>query len=203
MLIHLIRHGQTDFNAQGRVQGSIDTELNAVGIDQAEQLARSCTIPIDVVISSPMRRARHTADILVAARQLPLETDSSFREQRFGRLEGLTLAEIRVAHPQFFTNDFLHEWRHAPPGGESLGELAVRVDAGLQRVRARHAGKSVALVAHGFVARLIQAMHRGRVDDFFDWRIDNGAIVTLDCSERYPAVVNLEHILSAAQTESG
>lgn len=180
MRLLLVRHGRTRSNAEGRYQGSIDTPLDEVGLAQTHALDAQLPQELDLVLASPLRRARHTAEIFCAARSLPLTIDAEFRERSVGIFEGLTRAEIRERHPELWARDLTHSWDEAPAGGEPLGALVARIEAALTRVRATFGGRRVVLVAHGFVAKAVRAICLGRGDDWFTWQLDNAAVLEVE-----------------------
>jgi broad specificity phosphatase PhoE len=138
--IILVRHGATDWNLQGRCQGSSDRHLSEVGIRQAEQIAERLRVEgIAAVYSSGLRRARETAEHISRPHNLPVLIEDAVRELDHGDLEGLTFNEIKSSH-----SDFLVRWRSEPaeisvPGGERLADVAERAWEGLHRIALRHA----------------------------------------------------------------
>ena len=152
--ILLIRHGQTDWNAQGRWQGHVDIPLNEVGRQQALLLAeRLQAWPISAIYCSDLRRAAETAAII--ARQLDLEpvVDQLWRERHGGEFQGLTQLEIEERHPQSWAR--LKQGIVDLPGGESSQALYSRVQAALDELLRRHAGEIVAVVTHGGTLRTV------------------------------------------------
>jgi probable phosphoglycerate mutase len=180
MLLLVVRHGRTRSNAEGRYQGSIDTDLDDVGISQAHALDAVLPRDVDAIVSSPMRRARRTAEILCAARGLPLAFADAFRERSVGVFEGLTHAEARERHPELWRQQATRRWDDAPPGGESIRAVFERVAQGLHDLRGTHGDRRAVLVAHGFVSRVIRATCLDRVDDFHAWSLDNAAVLEVD-----------------------
>jgi probable phosphoglycerate mutase len=146
----LIRHGQTDFNRELRFQGQVDAPLNATGHDQAARLAeRLADEGLDLVVSSDLARARDTAAPLLARRVLPNRLDPAWREQAFGVLEGLVVADVPVLHPALWDAWSRHEADTSPPGGESYRAFHARVMAALRAVAEAHAGARIAVFTHG------------------------------------------------------
>lgn len=152
MEIVLLRHGATDWNLQGRCQGSSDRSLNEVGVRQAEQIARQLSSEtVHAVYSSNLRRARHTAQLVSRPHALPVLIEDDIRELDHGELEGLTFSQIKEQY-----SVFLERWRTAPaqlqvPGGERLVDVAQRAWNGLNRITGRHAaGETVIVVSHNF-----------------------------------------------------
>jgi broad specificity phosphatase PhoE len=162
--LYYIRHGETDWNVEGRLQGRYDTALNAVGRRQAgacadilsDLLARDRRAPADYAyVASPLKRARETMEIMRAALGLVRDdylVDARLREIGFGEWEGLTLREVRARAPQALAERERDKWLFAPPGGESYADVAAR----LGEWYAALAGDTV-VVAHGGTARALIA----------------------------------------------
>ena len=142
----LVRHGETDWNAEGRLQGQTDTSLNDYGRRQARRLAeRLAERPFDALVASDLSRARETAEILAERLGLSVELDRDLREKDWGSWEGLTAAERdRV--------EFV---------GESTEAHRARTLAALHRAAGRHPDGSVLVVTHGGSIRRIQAAATG------------------------------------------
>jgi len=152
----LIRHGETDWNVQGRFQGQIDVPLNALGVRQAERMAeRLASERVDVFYCSDLLRTRQTA--APAARRLALAAapDAGLREQHFGVFEGLSFDEAQARHPQLLAGWMRHEPDYALPEGESVRAFHARVVGAVQALAARHAGQTLAVVTHGGVLDMI------------------------------------------------
>lgn len=198
MRLLLVRHGRTRSNAEGRYQGTIDTPLDEVGLAQARALDRHLPRDLELVLSSPLRRARETAEILCAARGLPLAIEPGFRERGVGVYEGLTTAEIRERHPDLWARQLTRSWDDAPPGGEPIGALVARVEAALAGLRATCQGRRTVLVAHGFVAKAVRAICLGRADDWFDWQLDNAAVLDVEIPSAPPPRDRLREQLQLA-----
>ncbi len=148
----LIRHGETAWNAEHRIQGSLDIPLSATGIWQAGRLAqRLAAERIDAIYASDLARAWLTAEPIAARLGLELRADIRLRERRFGIFEGHTLDEIAARWPAE-----LAAWRErdpawAMPDGESGAAFIERVNAALHDIAREWAGATVAVVAHGGV----------------------------------------------------
>ncbi|MCO8171441.1 histidine phosphatase family protein [Pseudomonas sp. 21LCFQ02] len=178
--LYVVRHGQTWANREGRYLGALDAELTEDGRQQAEALRNALPAQIDVLVSSPLLRARQTAEILNQSLNLPLVVDKHFRERNVGVFEGLTQAEARTRYPQLWARNITRQWQQAPDGGETIAEVVERVRLGLNGLVERHAGSTVVLVAHGFVGKTVRALVRGDFSDFFDWQLENGQLLALE-----------------------
>ncbi len=156
----LIRHGETAWNVERRLQGHIDIALNEHGEMQAHALGRALQhCNLEAVISSDLLRARQTAQAIVSdhhdARNLSMRLDPQLRERCFGGFEGLTYTELQKRYPVEYA-----AWKarevdaHLPAGmrsAENFGEFYLRVIQALGRWGARFSGKTIAVVAHGGV----------------------------------------------------
>lgn len=178
--LYVVRHGQTWANREGRYLGALDAELTAEGRQQAEALRSILPAQIDVLVSSPLLRARQTAEILNQSLNLPLVVDKHFRERNVGVFEGLTQAEARTRYPQLWARNITRQWQQAPDGGETIAEVVERLRLGLNGLVERHAGSTVVLVAHGFVGKTVRTLVRGDFSDFFDWQLENEQVLALD-----------------------
>ncbi len=152
MKLYLIRHGETDWNAEKRLQGSIDTELNAVGRAQAEAFIPSLeSVGITLIYSSNLKRALQTAEILAHALAVPLSVDERLRECSFGTIEGLTLDELAAQHggkqSDFFGNDG-QDYDFRDKGGEDRNGVIERQLSFLSEIKECGAD-AVLLVGHG------------------------------------------------------
>jgi len=149
----LVRHGQTDWNAQTRLQGHTDIPLNDAGLDQATRLQAALQgETLDAVYSSDLQRAADTARAVCRATGAPLTLEPRLRERAFGRFEGVPFAEIEQRWP-----DDARRWRGRDPdfgppdGGEVLRTFYERCVAVALERAAAHPGGAIALVAHGGV----------------------------------------------------
>jgi broad specificity phosphatase PhoE len=146
--ILLVRHGQTDWNAQQRWQGHLDIPLNETGQRQADALARRLRgWPIQAIYSSDLRRAAMTAVSIATPLALHPIFDPQWRERDLGDFAGLTGEEIRLQYPDIWAQK--QKGLLAPPNGENWRALRRRAVAAFEQVVARHAGEMVAVVSHG------------------------------------------------------
>ena len=173
-----IRHGETAWNAESRLQGQLDSPLNARGLAQAATLAGALGDEgVVAVYASDLGRAWQTAQALAVPLGLPLVADAGLRERGFGLLEGLTYAEIDRLWP-----DLARRWRSrepgfVPPGGESLIDFSARCVDAVARLSAPHRGQAIALVCHGGVLdSLSRAASRIALDAPRTWLLGHAAI---------------------------
>ncbi|KAL1521677.1 hypothetical protein AB1Y20_021332 [Prymnesium parvum] len=154
----IVRHGETQWNAEGRVQGSGDSSLTVRGLSMAKALAsrlRSGRKEIHACYASPLGRAYHTAQILCSSEggvNLPITREPRLAERSFGVLEGLTDDEQRQMFPQVKLAISAGDDDYAPPGGgESKSEVRARVLEALDEIVRAHPGQRVLIVTHGAV----------------------------------------------------
>src|SRR5262245_17902657 len=151
--ILLARHGQTSWNALGRLQGHTDIELNEVGREQARELAaKLATSELTAVWTSDLSRAQQTGAIVADALGLAApQVDPDLRERHYGVFEGLSRDECATQHPEAW-RDWMAQ-KGAPPGGETRPDAAARMARALGRIAATEGGP-VLVVSHGGVMRL-------------------------------------------------
>ena len=150
--VFLLRHGQTAWNAELRLQGQLDVELDAVGQRQVAQLAQALAgEDLAAIYSSDLQRAHDTALALARVTGLPVTKDRALRERGFGRLEGLTYAEVEELWPEDALRWRRREPDFGPGGGEPLRVFYERSVAAVTRLSLPHAGQTIAVVAHGGV----------------------------------------------------
>jgi probable phosphoglycerate mutase len=173
-----IRHGETAWNVETRLQGHLDIALNTKGVWQAAQVARAlASDPIDAVYSSDLLRAWQTANAIAHATDAPLIANVGLRERGFGTFEGKTYAEIAAQWP-----DESEVWRKrvpdwAPPGGESLLVMRERVASTVRALAAQHMGGQIVLVAHGGVMDILYRLATGQeLQAPRAWHLGNAAI---------------------------
>lgn len=170
-LIAFVRHGVTDWNKAGRIQGQTDIDLNEHGIEQARRLAdRIRQESWDMIYTSDLSRARETARIMNEGSALPVVVDERLREVSFGLLEGKTVAE-RVER-------WGEHWREADVGKESMESIEKRARSLIDELLIKHPNERVLLVTHGaFIANSLRF-----VVPHFDTteRIENASVTTIE-----------------------
>ncbi|MDR0191078.1 histidine phosphatase family protein [Pseudomonas yamanorum] len=180
MQLYVVRHGETQANAEGRYQGSLDIDLNERGVLQARELREKLPAQIDAVIVSPLRRAQQTAAIVFTDDGLQPHTRDAFRERGVGVFEGLTQVEAAQRYPDLWAQNITRQWERAPTDGESISQFVERIRGGLNQLLVNHGQQVVVLVAHGVVAKAIRALVRDDFSDFFEWQLRNGEVLSLD-----------------------
>jgi alpha-ribazole phosphatase len=158
----LIRHGETDWNRDGRWQGHADTSLNDRGREQARALAEELgSEVVAAVYSSDLSRASETAEIIAARLGLPVEVDARLREVDVGGWSGLTMAEIDARFPEEVSRWRAEEPGHAFDGGETYAKMSERVVAAVEEIAGHHPGEQVVVVLHGGPIRALLAYAAG------------------------------------------
>jgi probable phosphoglycerate mutase len=160
--ICLVRHGETEWNAERRIQGQIDIGLNDTGRCQAAAAGRWLKVAgIVALYSSDLKRAWTTALAIGAVLDLAVDPVPELRERRYGIFEGLTFAEAQARHPDGYSAFAARNADYDFENGESLRALHARVTGRLAELAARHRGETIAVVVHGGVLDIINRFVRG------------------------------------------
>ena len=148
----LVRHGETDWNAERRLQGHTDIGLNARGLAQAEQMARAIkkiNLAFDVLYTSDLQRAAKTAKAIEQLFSTSAITNAGLRERHLGALQGLTTDEAPQLEPDLWKSHLSRNVNEELRGGESIQQFADRISTALEKIREQYLGKTVLLVSHG------------------------------------------------------
>ena len=165
----IVRHGETPWNAERRLQGHQDIPLNELGLTQAAAAARylarrHAASPFSGVISSDLRRARQTADAIATALHLVVQDAPGLRERHYGDFEGKTPAEAERYDPQAYAALVARDDLTAAPGlAEPLSGMVTRIESCIRRLAETHADQSMVLVTHGGVLDVLYRRAMGRV----------------------------------------
>ena len=204
-----IRHGETDWNVLGRIQGHTDIGLNPQGQAQAQQVAQALAgETLDAVYSSDLLRAWQTAQAIATAAQVPLHAEPGLRERCFGSFEGGSFAQVTEQHPEAAMLWRKRDPDFAPPaGGESLRQKQARIQAAVQRVAQAHLGGHLVLVAHGGVLDMLYRLAtRQDLQAPRTWSLPNAAINRLlwtpDSGLALVGWGDVQHLGGAALQES-
>ena len=182
--IYLIRHGETEWNDQGRFQGRLDSVLTNTGVKQAEAIGRRLAgldLSFDAFITSPLGRTRQTAAIIAGLARLPaVQWDDRLAEVSLGSWDGLTDIDIDAQWPGLLDGSTQFDWFFKSPDGESYDAVFQRAECWLRERQ----GVTVA-VSHGLISRLIRGAYSGLpktealslpVPQDVIWRLSNGRI---------------------------
>jgi len=201
----LVRHGESLWNGERRIQGNQDPALSPRGRRQvallAARLRAHLPTPVAGIYTSPLRRAAETAQRIAEAFGLPVVPEPDFREMGLGAWEGLTVAEVRAAFPGAYERWLEDPATFPPPGGECLKAFSARVVRAFESAGARHAGADVVVVSHGGVIKALLCHVLGlNPGSLFRIKQDNTAVsqVELDGEVRRVVLVNDTCHLSGA-----
>lgn len=205
MNLLLVRHAETEHNAQARCQGQSDPPLSAEGLGQAAALAtRLAGCEIHAIYSSDLRRASETAAAIAAAHGLAVHTDPRLREMAFGAWEGLTWAEIGERYPQEWAAWQADPLNVAPPGGETLTQVAARVRSVFEVIAERHSDRCVAVVSHGGPLRVWLSLALGLPPQaHWRFRLDPASLSELDVCDGEAFVARLNDTAHLLQPSGG
>lgn len=175
MKIYSTRHGQTDYNANHRILGITDVELNEIGVQQAEKLAEDIKQlgDVDIIISSPMKRAFNTASKVAEVNRLEIVTDERLREWDYGYFEGMNFDTT----PDFAVNKREFGVKMGD-NGESLLQLAHRVYSVLDDIIKMYHDKNVLIVSHGGICRIIETYFNNlTTEQYSNWFMGNCQVI--------------------------
>ncbi len=182
MRIYLLRHGQTDWNAIPRFQGHTDTELNEVGLAQAQSLADALRgETLTAIYSSPLKRAFVTAGAVAQHHALEIQPRPGLMEMHHGQLEGMETAELRRRYSDVLDRWYTGDVTTPVPGGESMQQLQDRAWAVAQEVMERHAEDTVALVSHNLtILTIVCKVLEMPLANFRRMRLDTASISVIE-----------------------
>lgn len=189
----LVRHGRSEMNAAGRIQGWLDSPLDEVGRAQSLAVARRLQRESPVIVyTSTLRRASETAEIIGAELGLPVVPDERLIERGVGDIAGMNGEEIESQFP-----GFVEEWRLSrrmvvPPGGEAVEVFSARVRAAFDEIVGRHNGQVIVVVTHGGVLAnymgYLLGIEAGRWAPF---SFGNGSLSVVEFGERGVRVLGI------------
>jgi len=180
--LYALRHGETEWNVETRIQGNLNICLNDKGHEQAARLGAALAKrhqhePITAIYSSDLWRAYDTALAISKAIGIPVVTDEGLRERGFGFFEGMSYAEIEAKHPEMSARWRARDPHFCPEGGESLTQFRDRILTASQAITARHAGEQIVVVAHGGVLDVLYRAANGlEIQAKRDWNLGNAVI---------------------------
>jgi broad specificity phosphatase PhoE len=175
-ILYLIRHAETGFNRDGRVQGHSESNLSRLGIEQARRIARRLDyVRFVAAYSSPSRRTMHTARL--AFKSVEIAPREGLREIRLGEWEGRKAEDLRVEYPRE-----VERWFHSPmavriPGAETVGQFRRRVVREMNRIRKEHPAGEIAVVTHaGVICAYLTSILGMSLDDLWSFKIRNASV---------------------------
>lgn len=181
MKLLLVRHGSTLANEQQRYAGQQDVALSPLGQQQVAQLASQLAmVPINAIVTSPLQRARATAEAIAHYHTVPLYEDTALRELCYGCWEGATQAEVKAR-----SADLVRLWKHSPtqcaiPGAEPLQQLQMRVTSALRYWYERDPQASLIWVTHAGVMRVVLCrFHHIELDQWRLFHPANASVTTV------------------------
>ncbi len=194
----LVRHGQTDWNVEGRWQGHYPTGLNADGFAQAAALADMLRgRPIGAIVSSDLPRAYQTAEAIGAVAGLTPLADVQWREFHLGVFQGFTREQIEEQYPNEWSAFRADYWNYVVPGGESRRGLQRRVFTAWQQLVAQDKGPEVVIVSHGGSIRMLLAALFEGDPALSQLHIENTSVTTVERSGdgwRLVNVASVDHL---------
>ena len=173
-MIYFVRHGETDYNKEARLQGHRNIPLNKTGLNQAKQAQEnSKDLQIDEIYSSPLSRAKKTAEIINKHHKVKITYDDRLKEIYMGKLQGACIKDLSEEEKQL---------SHSNPetfGGESIQEFCARVESFFKEIE--NTNKNILIVSHGGVYRAIYRYIKGFEDLNFDMeQLKNATIVLIN-----------------------
>jgi len=175
--IVLIRHGETDWNVEGRYQGQANPGLNERGIEQSHCLARELSsVGIDLIVTSPLQRAFQTAKIIASHLNIPVYEEPDLMEIHQGNWQTLLRWEIEALYPDLFSRWESKPWEVTPPSGEHLNQVKNRVYKVVDRIITTYRNKKIGLVTHRIPIALIKLRYQN---------LEKDIIRTLDLPNTY------------------
>jgi broad specificity phosphatase PhoE len=194
--LYLIRHGQTEWNKQKKIQGSLDIPLNKRGIQQAEAVAQRmyAHYPFDLIFSSPAERALKTAETINQYTNRKIIVDPNLIEIDFGSLTNHTLDDLGPEQEEYIRkfNHFIFSNRESGttrpelPQGESIAHIEKRIDDFIKMVLSHNSGKKIAVVSHGsFLKCMLTVLCGGSVRDYIPYWFENASISIIDLNGKF------------------
>lgn len=194
--VYIVRHGESLWNLEHRLQGGQDPALSETGYGQAARVAEALEgLGVAAVYSSPLRRASETARIIAGALRVPLHVHADLREMSLGAWEGMPLRDLLAREETTYLAWLAAPADCSPPGGEPMGAFAERVMAALTEVREKYAQQNTVLVTHGVVARVLVARTLGLdLNQIYRMRLSNGSVSCLIFDGDFPRVTLLNQV---------
>ncbi len=194
--IYLVRHGETNWNREGRTQGRSDSELTPRGLMQAQELAKALkTEGIQEIYCSSLKRAALTGEIISKTLKIPIYYTDELMELGFGKWEGLTLKEIKEKYPRQL--DSWHQQPHMAniPDGEELRAAQQRIFHYINTLIENSKLDTLLIVSHGTIIKLyLMAFLEMNLSQFYKLKQDNCALNVIEFKERGPVLIKYNEI---------
>lgn len=185
--LYLIRHGQTEANVRHQLAGHTDVPLDTLGESQARQVGvRMSQVGLQAIVSSPLLRARRTADAVASHHRLTPREDARLKEIHFGHVEGLTISQAAATFPEIMTLDEDPDnVEFAWPGGDRRIDFHARVFGAFGEVATSHLNQQIAVVAHGgVITSIIAQLEGGSPNDFERYAIANCSVTHIEVTQQ-------------------
>lgn len=190
-MIYLLRHGQTNYNHEGRMQGQLESVLTPLGEAQVQAMADVLKAHLENpndwrILASPLARTRQSAAIVGASLGLPVEIEPALVEVGVGRWEGQLYADLRISHPEAFARP---DWYFQAPGGERFDDLTGRIDPWFTGLPPEPERRLI-VVCHGVSGSFVRRAYLGLVPEETVaqdmpqdaiYRLSNGTVTRIDC----------------------
>lgn len=182
MKIYLIRHGQTDWNIEGRIQGSHDISLNETGKTQARLLSEGMdSRPVSKIFSSRQKRALETAQMIADRQKVDIYVVPGLEEVEFGKWEGMTWDAIKEAYPAEYERWDINPVEVSPPGGETQRQVLERSAKAVETIMSMTDGHSdIAVVSHGATLAYIVAYLLRNNPEEGEIIVENASVTTVN-----------------------
>ncbi len=171
----LVRHGQTNWNREGRFQGSVDIALNENGLEQAQKIAEQLKdVKFQAIYSSPLQRARQTAEMIAERSGMKVQFDTRLIEISLGEWEGKVYDEICRDYPDEMDERRINPLYARAPGGETAVQVAERMRQAVDEIAAQHPEGPILVVSHGLaLSALVCLAHTGSLENVYHTVLDN------------------------------
>jgi alpha-ribazole phosphatase len=189
-LLYLIRHGETSMNRSGVLLGSTDSDLNELGISQAVELAKAFkNIELDIIVSSPLKRALKTAAHIAAEKDLDIKKDENLKEINFGIWEGMKYKEIIKLNPKEWEVKGENWLDFSPECGESFRNFYSRVSSEINTILDQYKGKRIAVISHDGVMKAIASkLLNMEQEGFWNFYFEHGKYSLFEIYENHCTV---------------
>ncbi|BCS97368.1 phosphatase [Desulfoluna limicola] len=191
--LYLVRHGQTTWNLERRLQGHLDSRLTETGRNQAMAAGELLShTSITAAFASPLGRAMETAHLIIGQRNIPLTPKEGLKEIGLGLLEGMSMDEAKRAHPIPFANFWNQPHRFTLEGAETVSQLQKRVLRSITDIANNHAGQSLLLVSHAIAIKTALAFFlKKELTELGEIILpENGSILTIQKTRGAFALLN-------------